>query len=73
MLFALQPPGTILCYPFRYVDELTGKWKRARYLATLHEIAKRHAQWKIDGEPEIRGILGRWRRCFSTHSVTATR
>jgi len=25
-------------YPFRYRDELTGKWVKARYVAERHEI-----------------------------------
>ena len=54
MLFALQPPGVLLLYPFRYVDPVTGKWRRARYVAELHEIAARHERWEIVGRPEIR-------------------
>ena len=58
MLFAIQPPDVILCYPFRYISERTGKWVRARYMAELHEIAARHTQWEIDGPPEIRRARG---------------
>ena len=54
MLFALQPPGTILLYPFRFVDLVTGKWVRAQYVAELHEIAARHERWEITGGPEAR-------------------
>jgi hypothetical protein len=34
----------------------SGKWKRARHLATREEIAARHAagEWQITGPPEIR-------------------
>lgn len=41
-------------YPFRYRDELTGKWTKARYVAELHEIAARYKEWEIAGAPEIR-------------------
>jgi hypothetical protein len=41
-------------YPFRFRDPLTGKWVRARYVAELHEIAARYAEWEIIGPPEIR-------------------
>jgi hypothetical protein len=41
-------------YPFRYRDPRTGKWVRARYVAELHEIAERDAEWKITGAAEIR-------------------
>src|SRR2546428_9912289 len=54
MLFALQPPGALLLYPFRFVDPVTGRWTRARYVAELHEIAARHERWEITGGPEIR-------------------
>src|SRR2546422_5750070 len=55
MLFALPPPpGALLLYPFRFVDPVTGKWMRARYVAELHEIAARHERWEIIGGPEIR-------------------
>jgi hypothetical protein len=45
-------------FPFRYRDELTGKWVRARYLAERHEIAERYKEWEIVGPPEIRGDGG---------------
>jgi hypothetical protein len=54
MLFALQPPGALLLYPFRFVDPVTGKWVRARYVAELHKIAAQHARWEIIGSPEVR-------------------
>ena len=41
-------------FPFRYRDAPTGKWIRARYVAELHVIAARYAQWEIIGPPEIR-------------------
>jgi hypothetical protein len=55
MLSALQPPGALLLYSFRFVDPVTGKWPRARYVAELHKIAARHERWEITGGPEIRG------------------
>ena len=43
-------------FPFRYRDELTGKWKRARYVAERHVIAERFAEFEIIGPPEIREV-----------------
>jgi hypothetical protein len=43
-------------FPFRYRDELTGKWKRARYVAARHVIAERFAEFEIIGPPEIREV-----------------
>jgi hypothetical protein len=54
MLFALQPPGALLLYPFRFVDPVTGKWTRARYVAELDKIAAQHERWEIIGGPEVR-------------------
>jgi hypothetical protein len=45
---------TLKLYPFRYLDERTGKWVRARYVTELREIAARDARWEIIGGPEIR-------------------
>ena len=47
---------TLVLYPFRFRDPLTGKWIRARYVAELHEIEQRYAEWEIIGEPEIRQV-----------------
>jgi hypothetical protein len=41
---------------FRYLDALTGKWRRARYRAELHEIQARHSDWETIGPPEIRDV-----------------
>jgi hypothetical protein len=41
-------------YPFRFFDDVTKKWARARYVAELHEIAARYDRWEIIGPPEIR-------------------
>jgi hypothetical protein len=43
-------------YPFRYRDPRTGKWVRSRYVAELHEIAARYAEFEIIGPPEIRNV-----------------
>ena len=32
-------------FPFRYLDRLTGKWVKARYVASRREIAERHAEF----------------------------
>jgi hypothetical protein len=42
-------------YPFRFRDPRTGKWVRARYVATLAELASRYREWEIIGPAEIRG------------------
>src|SRR4030095_16540399 len=43
-------------FPFRYRDPRTGKWVRARYVAELHEIKQRYAEFEITGPPEIRDV-----------------
>ena len=43
-------------FPFRFRDPRTGKWIRARYVAELHEIAARHAEFEIIGSAEIRNV-----------------
>jgi hypothetical protein len=48
----------VLLYPFRYRETLTGKWLRARYVATREDIAARYAEWEIDGPPEERSVTG---------------
>ena len=42
-------------YPFRFRDPRTGKWVRARYVATLAELKSRYREWEIIGPPETRG------------------
>jgi hypothetical protein len=42
-------------YPFRFRVQRTGKWVRARYVATLAEIEARYREWEIVGPAEIRG------------------
>jgi hypothetical protein len=40
-------------YPFRYKDPMTGKWVRARYRATLADIAARYATWEVTGPASV--------------------
>ena len=40
-------------YEFRYRCERTGKWRKARYRAELHEIRERHAEFQVEGEPMV--------------------
>jgi hypothetical protein len=42
-------------FAFRLGDPRTGKWVRARYRATLAELAARYREWEITGAAEIRG------------------
>ena len=49
MLFALQPPGALMLYSFRFVDPVTGKWVRARYVAELHEIQQQSNISELSG------------------------
>ena len=51
----LQPTADpLVLYPFRFRDPVSGKWQRARYVATLAEIMARYAEWQLCGPPEIR-------------------
>jgi hypothetical protein len=45
---------TIEVYAFRYRSSLTGRWVKARYKATREEIARRHDEWELVGEAEVR-------------------
>lgn len=49
-------PATIrlVLYPFEYFDLLRRKWMRARYVATIDDIAMRGQPFRIIGQPEIR-------------------
>jgi hypothetical protein len=44
----------LVLYPFRFRDVVTGKWSKARYVATREDIEARYAEWEIVGQPEIR-------------------
>jgi hypothetical protein len=39
----------------RFRDPRTGKWVRARYVATLAEIEARYREWEVVGPAEVRG------------------
>ena len=51
-------PDTFEVFPFRYRDARTGKWTKARYMATCEEIAARYAEWEVTGPGEVRRPLG---------------
>jgi len=53
-------------FRFRYRDPVTGKWIRARYVATRDEIAGRHQEWEILGAPEVRDVDS-YARYFTPH------
>ena len=41
---------------FRYRNPRTGKWMRARYVATREEIAARYTEWEIASPAEVRYV-----------------
>ncbi len=43
-------------FPFRFCDPVTGKWVRARYVATLEETAGRYIEFEIIGPAGVREI-----------------
>jgi len=53
-------------FRFRYRDAVTGKWMRARYVATREEIAQRFTDFEILEPPEIREV-DEVARYFSPH------
>ena len=53
-------------FAFRYRDPRTGKWIRARYRATLEEIAQRYPQFEIIDPAAIRDVDPEARN-FSPH------
>lgn len=36
-------------FPFKFYDDLRGRWVKARYKATREEIAARYSKWEITG------------------------
>jgi len=44
-------------YPFRFRDQRTGKWVRARYLAQVPVIQRSYVEWELIGPAEIRDVL----------------
>jgi len=43
-------------FTFRYRDPRTGKWNRARYVATREENAARYAEWEITGPGQVANL-----------------
>jgi hypothetical protein len=60
----------LLLYPFCYRDDTTGRWVKARYVAELHEIETRHAEWRLIGPPEVREPGSR-RRYFHPYPLVS--
>lgn len=52
-------------FPFRFRDPASGKWLRARYVATLADVSSRYREWEIIGPTEIRG--GEPAKMFTPH------
>ena len=50
-------PNELEVFPFRYRDPRTGRWVKARYMATPDEIAARYKEWELTGPGEIRRPL----------------
>jgi hypothetical protein len=48
----------LVLFPFSYYDLLRRRWMRARYVASLDEIAARYGCFRIEGLPEIRSNAG---------------
>jgi hypothetical protein len=49
-------PDALHLFPFRYWDDVRGKWVRARYVAEFREISERHRRFEIVGDPELRVV-----------------
>jgi hypothetical protein len=49
---------SIELYPFRFRDPVTGRWIRARYKATIGDIARAYAEWDLTGRAEVRTPIG---------------
>ena len=47
---------TLVLYPFRFRDRITGKWVRARHKLQVPALQRRYAEWEITGPPEIRDV-----------------
>lgn len=58
----LRPPRqnpcvpTLVLYPFRFRDPLTGRWVRARHKMQVSELRRHYSEWEITGAPEIRYV-----------------
>jgi hypothetical protein len=47
---------TLVLYPFRFRDRITGKWVRARHNLQVPALQRQYAEWEITGPPEIRHV-----------------
>jgi hypothetical protein len=47
---------TLVLYPFRFRDRITGKWVRARHKLQVPALQRQYAEWEITGPPEIRDL-----------------
>ena len=47
---------TLVLYPFRFRDRITGKWVRARHKLQYPQLQRRYVEWEITGAPEIRHV-----------------
>jgi hypothetical protein len=47
---------TLVLYPFRYRDLLTGNWVRARHKMQVPELQRQYSEWEITGALEIRRV-----------------
>ena len=43
-------------YRFRFLDPVSGKWVRSRYVATAEDIAARYASYRLEDGPELRTV-----------------
>ncbi len=46
-------------YPFSFYDLMRRRWTRARYVASLDDLAARYDCFRIEGPPELRTNAGR--------------
>jgi hypothetical protein len=51
---AMPELNRVVLYPFEHFDVIRRKWIRARYVATLENIAMLGDPFRIVGQPEIR-------------------
>lgn len=66
LLLDMPWPPALRLNPFRFRDPISGRWIRARYVASYAEIRARYAAAEIIGPPEVRhvaaGGFAPWRR-----------
>ena len=46
----------LILYPFKFRDQITGKWVRARHKLQVPALQRRYGEWEITGPPEIRDV-----------------